>query len=142
MRSESMDIRKAEKLFEMLEETGMAEVELHEGTNSIKISGRKLLISDIPMVEEVNLVGEKDESIIDGEIITSPMVGTFYGRIAPTMDCLVSVGDEVVVGDVVCIIEAMNVKNPIMTDKSGTIKKILCEDGLAVEYDQPLFILD
>lgn len=136
-----MDIRKVKKLFEMLEETGMAEVELHEGANSIKISGKKWVAPLMEVGKPSIPVDLKVEDEVNEREITSPMVGTFYSIRDNSDDNIIAVGDKVEVGDVVCIIEAMHMKTQITATMSGVVKKILCNDGQAAEYGQPLFRL-
>ena len=148
-----MDIRKVKKLMELLEQSGMAEIEIHEGEESVRISR----YGDAPMastpmvmpapvaaapVAAVESVAAVDPiKAIDGHPLTSPMVGTFYGAASPTSDAFVSIGQHVNQGDTVCIVEAMKIMNQIEADQSGTVTEILCQDGDAVEFGQTLVVI-
>tara|TARA_X000000368_G_C22983622_1_gene691074 strand:- start:498 stop:941 length:444 start_codon:yes stop_codon:yes gene_type:complete len=146
-----MDIRKVKKLIEMLEASDLEELEITEGEESVKLVKRttqsnsskeiKEQISS-PKAEETEqqATNEKVQEI-EGEEITSPMVGTFYTASSPGADAFVKVGDKVNEGDVVCIIEAMKMMNEIKSDFSGTVSKILVENSEPVEFGQPLFII-
>ncbi|KPJ87759.1 MAG: acetyl-CoA carboxylase biotin carboxyl carrier protein subunit [Gammaproteobacteria bacterium SG8_11] len=154
-----MDIRKVKKLIELLEESGISELEIHEGEESVRISRYSQAPSApayIPQMAapQVNLpaaeaqpapAGEpaaaaKEE--ISGHSVSSPMVGTFYRAPSPGAKPFVEVGDHVNVGDTLCIVEAMKLLNQIESDKVGTIKAILVENGQPVEYGEPLFIIE
>ncbi|MBD3669543.1 MAG: acetyl-CoA carboxylase biotin carboxyl carrier protein [Gammaproteobacteria bacterium] len=150
-----MDIRKVKKLIELLEESDVAEIEIHEGEESIRISRASQLSVAQPMVApmpaaapaaapattaSIDSTSASDE--ITGHAVRSPMVGTFYRAPAPNSAPFAEVGQQVNVGDTLCIIEAMKLMNQIEADKSGTIKEILVENGEPVEYNQPLFIID
>lgn len=150
-----MDIRKVKKLIELLEESGIAEIEIKEGEESVRISrstsNTAPAISPIPApvapAAPVAAVAaaETTESVpekIEGHVVKSPMVGSFYRAPSPGASSFVEVGQKVSVGDTLCIIEAMKLLNQIEADKAGTIKAILVENGQPVEYDQPLFIID
>ena len=146
-----MDIRKVKKLIEMLEASDLEELEITEGEESVKLVKRttqsnsskeiKEQISS-PKAEETEqqATNEKVQEI-EGEEITSPMVGTFYTASSPGADAFVKVGDKVNEGDVVCIVEAMKMMNEIKSDFSGTVSKILVENSEPVEFGQPLFII-
>ena len=146
-----MDIRKVKKLIEMLEASDLEELEITEGEESVKLVKRttqsnsskeiKEQISS-PKAEETEqqATNEKVQEI-EGEEITSPMVGTFYTASSPGADAFVKVGDKVNEGDVVCIVEAMKMINEIKSDFSGTVSKILVENSDPVEFGQPLFII-
>ena len=145
-----MDIRKVKKLIELLEESGIAEIEIHEGEESVRISRNPAVIPGAPVaiaapapvaaapVADAAPVEEK----IEGHVLNSPMVGSFYRAPSPGAASFVDVGSKVSVGDTLCIIEAMKLLNPIEADKGGTIKAILVENGQPVEYNQPLFIIE
>ena len=147
-----MDIRKVKKLIELLEESDVAEIEIHEGEESIRISRTSQVTMAAPMMAApmaaaapaaapaAEAAPAKEE--ITGHAVRSPMVGTFYRSPAPTSGPFVEVGKQVNVGDTLCIIEAMKLMNQIEADKSGTIKQILVENGQPVEYNQPLFIIE
>jgi acetyl-CoA carboxylase biotin carboxyl carrier protein len=148
-----MDIRKVKKLIELLEESDVAEIEIHEGEESIRISRASQISMAAPMMAApmaaaapaapaptAEAAPAKEE--ITGHAVRSPMVGTFYRSPAPTSGPFVEVGKQVNVGDTLCIIEAMKLMNQIEADKAGTIKQILVENGQPVEYNQPLFIIE
>ncbi len=154
-----MDIRKVKKLIELLDESGVAEIEIKEGEESVRISRQsqtsQAMMAAPPMyappppvaaapaaaVAEAP-VTESAAETIEGHAIKSPMVGTFYRAPSPGASSFVEVGQAVNAGDTLCIIEAMKLLNQIEADKAGTIKAILVENGQPVEYDQPLFIID
>jgi len=152
-----MDIRKVKKLIELLEESDIAEIEIHEGEESVRISRA----STIPMAQMMAaapapapaapatpapatpLAADKPAAEeISGHSVKSPMVGTFYRAPSPGSKVFVEEGQKVSKGDTLCIIEAMKILNQIESDKSGTVKKILAENGQPVEYNQPLFVIE
>lgn len=150
-----MDIRKVRKLIELIEETGVAEIEIHEGEESVRVSRYSPQMpaqtqvvaanpTPTPTVAATSPVTEpaKEANRLDGHVVRSPMVGTMYVAHSPEADPFVSVGDRVKEGDTICIIEAMKMFNQIEADASGVIKARLVENGQAVEYDQPLFIIE
>ncbi len=149
-----MDIRKVKKLIELIEESDIAEIEIHEGEESVRISRASAIAPTVvaaapvaaapiaaataaPAAEEA-----KAEEAISGHSVTSPMVGTFYRSPSPKSKSFVEEGQKVSKGDTLCIIEAMKILNQIETDRGGIIKRILVENGQPVEYNQPLFIID
>ena len=154
-----MDIRKVKKLIELLEESGIAEIEIKEGEESVRISRSS---SDAPAAMPVHYAAapppmpaaapessgaaaaasSDSAETISGHQVTSPMVGTFYEAPSPGAPAFVEVGKEVKVGDVLCIIEAMKMLNQIESDKAGTIKAVLGENAQPVEFGQPLFIIE
>lgn len=153
-----MDIRKVKKLIELLDESGVAEIEIKEGEESVRISRQSQFNQPVMApppayalppspaaapapVAEVPAVEAAAETI-EGHAIKSPMVGTFYRAPSPGASPFVEVGQTVNAGDTLCIIEAMKLLNQIEADKAGKIKAILVENGQPVEYDQPLFIID
>ena len=145
-----MDIRKVKKLIELLEESGLAEIEINEGDDSVRIS-RYSTASPPPMVAAPVVAAVapaatvEDQAIPpppDGHSMTAPMVGTYYSAPAPGAKSFVQVGSEVQVGDVLCIIEAMKMMNQIEADQSGRVVSILVENGEPVEFGQPLFIIE
>lgn len=147
-----MDIRKVRKLIELIEETGVAEIEIHEGEESVRVSrySQQMPVQQVvapqaavaaPLAAPVT-EPTKEDAGLGGHIIRSPMVGTMYISHAPEADPFVNVGDHVKQGDTICMIEAMKMFNQIEADASGTIKARLVENGQAVEYDQPLFIIE
>ena len=146
-----MDIRKVKKLIEMLEASDLEELEITEGEESVKLVKRttqsnsskeiKEQISSPKAEETKQQAANEKVQEIEGEEITSPMVGTFYTASSPGADAFVKVGDKVNEGDVVCIVEAMKMMNEIKSDFSGTVSKILVENSDPVEFGQPLFII-
>ncbi len=151
-----MDIRKVKKLIELLEASDVAELEIHEGEESVRIS-RHSAVSAVgmpvsavqPAAAPVDAApsaaapayAEDKPAIPDGHAITSPMVGTFYRAPSPTSSPFVEVGQQVAAGDTLCIIEAMKILNQIESDKAGKIKEILVDNGKPVEFNQPLFVI-
>ena len=144
-----MDIRKVKKLIELLEESGIAEIEIHEGEESVRITRNAVAAAPVAIaaapiaaaaapIEAATPAEEK----IEGHVLNSPMVGSFYRAPSPGAASFVDVGSTVKVGDTLCIIEAMKLLNQIEADKGGTIKAILVENGQPVEYNQPLFIIE
>jgi acetyl-CoA carboxylase biotin carboxyl carrier protein len=155
-----MDIRKVKKLIELLEESGISELEIREGEESVRISrysqspAAQYYAPQMPMAPQVSMpaAGTQPASsgepaaaakeAVSGHAINSPMVGTFYRAASPGAKAFVEVGDNVNVGDTLCIIEAMKLLNQIESDKVGTVKAILVENGQPVEYGEPLFIIE
>ncbi len=149
-----MDIRKVKKLIELLEESGIAEIEIKEGEESVRISRGATMppVSAPPIVHSAPAVApaapvesnprENDVASTDGHVVAAPMVGTFYDAPSPESDPFVRVGQAVSVGDPLCIIEAMKIMNPIEADRAGTITAVLVDNGNPVEYEQPLFVID
>lgn len=150
-----MDIRKVKKLVELLEESGIAEIEIHEGEESVRISRGVPMaapgqvaappMSVVAVPETPAPAGaapEPEPELPSGHAVNSPMVGTFYEAPAPGQKSFVEVGDSVQAGDTLCIIEAMKMLNQIEADKAGTIKAKLVENAQPVEYGQALFIID
>ena len=148
-----MDIRKVKKLMELLERSGMAEIEIKEGEESVKISrygNAPLMTPTIPQqpaamvtpsqVESTTTAANKGSEVSDN-LISSPMVGTYYSAPSPSAKPFVTVGQHVNKGDTVGIIEAMKIMNQIEADHSGTVVKILVKDGEAVEFGQALIVI-
>ena len=148
-----MDIRKVKKLIELLEESGIGEIEIKEGEESVRIS-RGISGAPVgyapppaplqaPMAPPPAPAPEPEASnkagSSSGHIVKSPMVGTFYRSPSPSSPVFVEVGKTVKAGDVLCIVEAMKMMNQIEADVSGTIEAVLVENGEPVEFDQPLF---
>lgn len=154
-----MDIRKVKKLIELLEESGVAEIEIHEGEESVRISrntdtGQTQTVTTAQQGQETSFTPPSQGSETSptatggplslnesGHIITSPMVGTFYSSSSPGSAPFVDEGDTVSVGDVICIIEAMKIMNQIESDVDGVLSRILVENGDPVEFGQPLFVI-
>lgn len=148
-----MDIRKVKKLIELLEESGIAELEIKEGEESVRISRQSAVtqfaapaIAAAPAAPTASPAPAPAAPIPAseprGHHVKSPMVGTYYGAASPTSEPFVKEGQQVNVGDILCIIEAMKMMNQIECDKSGTISKILIENGSPVEFDQIMFIIE
>jgi acetyl-CoA carboxylase biotin carboxyl carrier protein len=148
-----MDIRKIKKLIELLEESDVEELEIHEAEDSVRISRRRepaagtQYVSHYPAPAQQPAPApsapavEEPPAAPPGHTVKSPMVGTFYRSPSPTAKAFVEVGQTVNVGDVICIVEAMKMMNQIEADKSGTIQDILVENGQPVEFDQPLVVI-
>ncbi|WP_218310448.1 acetyl-CoA carboxylase biotin carboxyl carrier protein [Alteromonas antoniana] len=153
-----MDIRKIKKLIELVEESGIAELEITEGEESVRIhrgpSGVAAPMNysfaapqapqapqapaSAPAAPEV----PAEPAAPSGHVVKSPMVGTFYRASSPTAKAFVEVGQSVKVGDTLCIVEAMKMMNQIESDKAGVVKEILVENQDPVEFDQPMFIIE
>ena len=141
-----MDIRKIKKLIELIEDSDVELLEITEGEESIKISRRSsqpaapaAAPAPSPVSNAAPATAAEPVAEIALPTINSPMVGTFYRSPSPEAQPFVQVGQEVNVGDVLCIVEAMKMMNQIEADRSGTISEILIENGAPVEFDQPLF---
>jgi acetyl-CoA carboxylase biotin carboxyl carrier protein len=152
-----MDIRKVKKLIELLEESGIAEIEIHEGEESVRISRGSTIAPPQTMVQipqatsasealklhpAVEGATATDNHADEGHVVTSPMVGIYYASPSPEEPEFVSRGENVKTGEVLCIIEAMKIMNQIESDVSGKVIRTLVENGEAVEYGQPLFVID
>ncbi len=151
-----MDIRKVKKLIELLEESGIAEIEIHEGEEAVRISrypqGMPVMHAAYPGAAPAPVAAPAPSSVaatpepaseeIDGHKVLSPMVGTFYRSPSPGSPSFVEVGQRVNIGDTLCIIEAMKMFNQIEADKAGAVVAILVENGQPVEYGQPLFVIE
>lgn len=151
-----MDIRKVKKLIELLEESNIAELEIHEGEESVRISrtgqvaAPVMAAPPIPAAPVATVAAASQEipaatdgePEISGHKVVSPMVGSFYRSASPGSAPFVEVGQSVNVGDTLCIIEAMKLLNQIEADKAGTIKAILADNGQSIEYGQILFIIE
>jgi len=151
-----MDLRKIKKLMELLEESGIAEIEVKEGEESIKLSRHSqyqpmqnnqtmmpVMQTQQATTQEITPQAENisEQSLPEGDTIESPMVGTFYRAASPDSKVFVEEGQKVNKGDTVCILEAMKMMNQVTAEQSGTIIKILVEDSEPVEFGQPLFII-
>ena len=148
-----MDIRKIKKLIELLEESSLTEIEIVEGEESVRLArggqapvmpfaapqmAAPMPVAAAPVVEPAK---DDEDQIPEGELVLSPMVGTFFAASGPGAEAFVSLGQAVGVGDTLCIIEAMKMFTQIESDVSGTVVAILVENGQPVEYDQPLFVI-
>jgi len=150
-----MDIRKVKKLIELLEESGIDELEIHEGEESVRISRHgkapaQTVYAPMPSAAPAAPVAasaaapqaaQEAAPKLSGTVIRSPMVGTFYRAASPTSANFAEVGQTVKKGDILCIVEAMKMMNHIEAEASGVIESILVENGQPVEYDQPLFTI-
>lgn len=150
-----MDIRKIKKLIELVEESGIAELEISEGEESVRINRYSAQVAPTAPMQyaapapvaapaaPVAAVTEAPVAPVEtGHKVLSPMVGTFYRSPSPEAKSFIEVGQTVQEGQTICIVEAMKMMNQIEADKSGVIKAILAEDGQAIEFDQPLVIIE
>ena len=152
-----MDLRKLKKLIDLVEESGISELELTEGEEKVRISrsvpNSHAVMHHMPHPQQfyaaaphpapvaVAAATEAEAPAVEGHVVKSPMVGTFYRAPSPEAKSFVDVGSKVSVGDTICIIEAMKLLNEIEADHGGVIKAILVENGQPVEYGEPLFII-
>ncbi|EMV8101679.1 acetyl-CoA carboxylase biotin carboxyl carrier protein [Salmonella enterica] len=156
-----MDIRKIKKLIELVEESGISELEISEGEESVRIS-RTTANAGFPVMQQAYAAPMMQQPAlsnavapaatpameapaaaeISGHIVRSPMVGTFYRTPSPDAKAFIEVGQKVNVGDTLCIVEAMKMMNQIEADKVGTVKAILVESGQPVEFDEPLVVIE
>jgi acetyl-CoA carboxylase biotin carboxyl carrier protein len=155
-----MDIRKVKKLIELLEESGIAEIEIKEGEESVRISrlptgpAAAMPMMAAPTIASAAAAGAASTPPAATEsasqpkprpnehVVTAPMVGTYYAASSPGSKPFVEIGDEVSVGQVLCIIEAMKMMNQIEADKAGRITSIMAKNGDPVEFGQPLFVIE
>ncbi len=152
-----MDIRKIKKLIELVEESGIAELEITEGEESVRIhrgaTGAAAPVNYVaaPAAQPVAAPAPAAAPAVEapaapaaptGHVVKSPMVGTFYRSSSPTAKAFVEIGQSVNVGDTLCIVEAMKMMNQIEADKAGVIKDILVQNQDAVEFDQPMFVIE
>jgi len=149
-----MDIRKVKKLIELLEQSGISELEISEGEESVRISrhprvGMQTPAAAAPLVHALpaapampaTAAGEHTTRN-DEHTVTSPMVGTYYASASPGAKAFVEIGSEIKVGQILCIIEAMKMMNQIESDKAGRVTAVLAKNGEPVEFGQPLFIIE
>ncbi len=148
-----MDLRKLKKLIDLVEESGIAELEITEGEEKVRIArviaGNQPVYMSAPMPAPTVPVAaapaaapaETAPAVPEGHVVRSPMVGTFYRAPSPGAKSFAEVGQSVSAGDTLCIIEAMKLLNEIEADQGGVIKAILVENGQPVEYGEPLFII-
>jgi acetyl-CoA carboxylase biotin carboxyl carrier protein len=150
-----MDIRKVKKLIELLEESGIAELEISEGEESVRISRHPRTappaaspppqapaVAAPPAPKLPATAAGEHKPRNDDQTITSPMVGTYYSASAPGAKSFVELGMEIKVGQILCIIEAMKMMNQIESDKTGRVTAILAKNGEPVEFGQPLFVIE
>ncbi len=148
-----MDLRKLKKLIDLVQDSGIAELEITEGEEKVRITSKlagqtmyaapQMMAAPQPAAPSasVAVAVEAEPAQPEGHIVKSPMVGTFYRTPSPTAKPFVEVGQSVKAGETLCIIEAMKLMNEIESDVAGVVKAILIENGQPVEYGQPLFII-
>ena len=150
-----MDLRKLKKLIDLVQESGISELEVTEGEEKVRIAKHSTGPAPMSYAPQAPVMhaapaaaapaavapAASEPTLPDGHVVKSPMVGTFYRASAPGAKPIVEVGQTVAVGDVLCIIEAMKLMNEIEADAAGTIKAILVENGEPLEYGEPLFII-
>lgn len=157
-----MDLRKIKKLIDLLEESNLAEIEIKEGEESVRLArvpaGGYAVAAPAPAPVQhaeaprpaapaapasisAEAVGKSTKDVPDGHTVRSPMVGTYYASPAPDKPAFVKVGQQVKAGDTLGIIEAMKMFNPIEADVSGTVRAILVENGQPIEFDEPMFVI-
>jgi acetyl-CoA carboxylase biotin carboxyl carrier protein len=151
-----MDLRKLKKLIDLVEESGIAELEVTEGEEKVRITrtnnnavtyAHPMQYAPAPMQAPAAVAAAPavaavaENALPEGHVVKSPMVGTFYRKPSPDASNFVEIGQSVNAGDTICIIEAMKLLNEIEADKGGVIKAILVENGQPVEYGEPLFII-
>ena len=153
-----MDIRKVKKLIELLEESGIAEIEIKEGEESVRISRgptgapapqyfsmpapAPVAAAPAPAAPAAADSAPQPRRKDDKNVVAAPMVGTYYAAASPTAKPFVAIGDEVKEGQVLCIIEAMKMMNQIESDRAGKVTAIMCTNGDPVEFGQPLFVVE
>ena len=152
-----MDIRKIKKLIELIDESGIAEIEIVEGDDSVRISrygnaapapvvAPLAVAPPAPLLDPAQntaaVAQESKEEEINGHIVLSPMVGTLYLSPSPGAPAFVQIGKTVELGDTLCIIEAMKILNQIDSEHTGVVVRVLVENGQPVEYNQPLFVIE
>ena len=157
-----MDIRKIKKLIELLEESGIAEIEIKEGEEAVRISrmmpppaGLQPVTQGVHAAAPAGVPSRGPElpasALAEGaagkpkpneHVITAPMVGTFYAALSPGAKPFVEIGDEIKVGQVLCVIEAMKMMNQIEADRAGKVTSVMARNGDPVEFGQPLFVVE
>ena len=157
-----MDLRKIKKLIDLLEESNLAEIEIKEGEESVRLARtpKGTMVAPAPVMHAAPVAApapvmpmqgpteaatgghaKPQADLPDGHVVRAPMVGTFYGSPSPDKPAFVSVGQAVKAGDTLGIIEAMKMFNPIEADVAGTVLKVMVESGQPIEFDQPLFVI-
>ena len=148
-----MDLRKLKTLIDLVSESNVSELEITEAEGKVRIvkgggvmaqahAAPAMALAPVPAAPAAIAAPAPAAEAPSGHVVKSPMVGTFYRSASPGAKPFIEVGSQVKEGETVCIIEAMKILNEIETDKTGTITKILCENGQAVEYGQPLFVIE
>lgn len=160
-----MDLRKIKKLIELLEESELAEIEIHEGEESVRLIRHHAQQGGVQAAQQIPVsapppqqapapsqeggqsagqggeTSEEGDKLPEGEVVRSPMVGTFYSAPNPESDPFVRVGSKVSTGDTLCLVEAMKMFNQIEAEFGGEVVAVLVEDGQPVEFDEPLFVI-
>ncbi|MEE4638283.1 MAG: acetyl-CoA carboxylase biotin carboxyl carrier protein [Wenzhouxiangella sp.] len=152
-----MDLRKIKKLIELLEESQLSEIEIHEGEESVRLirhAGSAIAPTAVPTISPGSSVqlptavpssatesAVEEPEVPEGELVRSPMVGTFYSSPNPETPPFVKVGSKVALGDTLCLVEAMKMFNQIEAEIAGDVVAVLVEDGQPVEFDEPLFVI-
>jgi len=151
-----VDLRKLKKLIDLVQESGIAELEITEGEEKVRITrvtqGNQTTVMHVPQNAQLMTAGAiaapvvavpaaVEAPVVEGHVVKSPMVGTFYRASSPGAKAFVDIGDKVNQGDTLCIIEAMKLLNEIEADQGGTVKEVYVENGQPVEYGEPLFLI-
>jgi acetyl-CoA carboxylase biotin carboxyl carrier protein len=146
-----MDLRKLKKLIDLVQDSGIAELEITEGEEKVRITSKlagqmmysspQMMSAPMPAAAPIAVAVDVEPAEPEGHVVKSPMVGTFYRTPSPNAKAFVEVGQSVKDGETLCIIEAMKLMNEIESDVAGVVKAILIENGQPVEYGQPLFII-
>ena len=150
-----MDIRKVKKLIELLQESGISEIEVHEGEESVRITSHHMTNAQQAVIQAPVAIPQANvdsapmqnapetplPAVDEGHIIKSPMVGIFYSSASPDVPAFVEIGQTIEKGEVLCIIEAMKIMNQIEADTNGVLSKVYVENGEPIEYGQPLFAI-
>jgi len=149
-----MDLRKIKKLIELLEESQLSEIEIHEGEESVRLTRQSVItVAQPPMVHAPTAAApvvqagafgapaDVEPGLPEGEVVRSPMVGTYYASPNPETAPFVKVGSTISAGDTLCLVEAMKMFNQIEAEFGGEVVAVLVEDGQPVEYDEPLFVI-
>jgi acetyl-CoA carboxylase biotin carboxyl carrier protein len=150
-----MDLRKLKTLIDLVSDSNVSELEITEAEGKVRIvkggpamvqgyapAPMQMVAAPTPMTSAATVPAPVAEEPAAGHTVKSPMVGTFYRSSSPGAKAFVEVGDAIKAGDTICIIEAMKILNEIEADKTGTVTKVLCDNGQAVEYGQPLFVIE
>jgi acetyl-CoA carboxylase biotin carboxyl carrier protein len=143
-----MDLRKLKKLIDLVEESGIAELEITEGEEKVRIcknnpqTAPNGTTNHAPAMPAAAKLEPAAAAIPEGHTVKAPMVGTFYRASAPGAKAFVEIGQKVAVGETLCVIEAMKLMNEIESDRAGTVTVILVENGQPVEYGEPLFVIE
>ena len=141
----AMDIRKIKKLIELLQESGLAEIEIKEGEESVRINrggmAQPAVVHTVPALASAPMEGRSGPAAVERYTANAPMVGTFFASPTPGTPPFVTIGQQIKKGDILCIIEAMKIMNQIEADRDGVIAAVMVENGQPVEFGQPLFAI-